>query len=160
NVIAIIIIIIVQLPYGWEALVFINLSVVSSFIQQCARGLGFNKLFASLGVIQTTITVALNLFFILVLELRLEAFFYASIIAFICVILFAWIRMRFSKYIASTSYSKESLSAFLKYAIPIIPGAASWWIITMSDRYFITAYLGMERSEERRVGKESRCRSL
>jgi len=144
NVVAIIIIFIVQLPYGWEALVFINLSVASSFIQQCARGLGFNKLFASLGIIQTTITVALNLFFILVLELRLEAFFYASIIAFICVILFAWTRMRFSKYIASKSYSMESLSAFLKYAIPIIPGAASWWIITMSDRYFITAYLGMD----------------
>src|SRR5699024_6150109 len=87
NVFAIIIIIIVQLPYGCEALVFINLSVASSFIQQCARGLGFNKLFASLGIIQTTITVALNLLFILVLELRLEAFFYASIIAFICVIL-------------------------------------------------------------------------
>src|SRR5699024_8117223 len=30
------------------------------------------------------------------------------------------------------------------YAIPIIPGAASWWIITMSDRYFITVYLGMD----------------
>src|SRR5699024_11205582 len=44
NVIAIIIIFIVQLPYGWEALVFINLSVASSFLQQCARGLGFNKL--------------------------------------------------------------------------------------------------------------------
>src|SRR5699024_8185167 len=56
----------------------------------------------------------------------------------------AWTRMRFGKYIASKSYSKENLSVFLKYAIPIIPGAASWWIITMSDRYFITAYLGMD----------------
>lgn len=144
NGLAIIIILIVQLPYGWEALLFINLSIASSFVQQCARGLGFNKLFASLGIIQSVVTVALNLYFILVLELRLEAFFYASIVAFICVILFAWKMMRFGKYIAFTSYSKDSLTAFLKYAVPIIPGAASWWIMTMSDRYFITAYLGME----------------
>src|SRR5699024_4953988 len=45
---------------------------------------------------------------------------------------------------ASKAYSKENRSVFLKYAIPIIPGAASWWIITMSDRYFIAAYLGMD----------------
>lgn len=130
-------------PFGWLAITFINVSIMSSFMQQCARGLGFNKLFASLGIIQTIITASLNLFFIFGLSLRIESFFYAAIIASICVITFAWKMMKFSKYIATASYSKSIIKSFLTYSIPIIPGAASWWIMTMSDRYFITIYLGM-----------------
>lgn len=144
NVIAIAVFAFVSVPYGWEALVLTNVLIVSSFIQQCARGLGFNKLFAALGIIQTAIIVLLNLFFIFVLELRLEAFFYSSIIAGICVIIFAWKIMRFSRYISLKSYSKDIIKSFLTYSVPIIPGAASWWVMTMSDRYFITAYLGMD----------------
>src|SRR5699024_2363535 len=144
NILGLIVMLIFKIPFGWQALLFINVSIASSFLQQCARGLGHNKLFASLGIIQTTITVAFNLFFIFVLELRIEAFFYAAIIAGLFAIIFAWKVMSFGKYIAFSTFSSKITKAFLAYSIPIIPGAASWWIMTMSDRYFITIYLGME----------------
>ncbi|WP_188454983.1 lipopolysaccharide biosynthesis protein [Virgibacillus oceani] len=144
NLLAVIIILFISVPYGWAVLLFINVTIASSFVQQCARGLGYNKLFASIGIIQTAITVALNLYFIFVLELRLEAFFYSSIIAGIGVIIIAWVKMRFTGYISFQSYSKKMIKSFLTYSIPIIPGAISWWIVTMSDRYMITLFLGVE----------------
>lgn len=144
NIVGAIIILITSLPYGWLALIFINVDIMSSFIQQCARGLGYNKLFASIGIIQTIITISFILYFIFVLELRLEAFFYSSIIAGSTVIMFAWIIMKFHQYLNVHAYSKQIVKSFLKYSLPIIPGAASWWVMTMSDRYFITIYLGME----------------
>lgn len=144
NVLAIILFLFVSLPYQGLALLFINVTIVTSFLQQCARGLGRNMLFASMGIIQTAIVVLLNLYFILVLQLRVEAFFYAFIIAGVLVSLFAWIRLRFHQYLDFSTYSKGQLKDFLTYSIPIIPGAASWWVMTMSDRYFITAYLGMD----------------
>lgn len=146
NVIAIAILFFVHVPYGWESLVLLNVLIASGFFQQCARGLGFNKLFASLGIIQTAIIVVLNLIFIFVFDLKLEALFYASIIAGICVIIIAWKMMRFSNYISVKSYSKDIIKSFLVYSIPIIPGAASWWVMNLSDRYFITAYMGMEEN--------------
>lgn len=144
NLLASIILLFVSVPYGWLALLFIDITVLSSFMQQCARGLGFNKLFALIGIIQTIITVTFILIFIFAFKLRVEAFFYSSIIAGAFVVIFAWRVMGFSKYILLKSYSKRRLKSFLVYAIPIIPGAASWWIMTMSDRYFITIFLGME----------------
>src|SRR5699024_9728293 len=143
NILGLIVMLIFKIPFGWQALLFINVSIASSFLQQCARGLGHNKLFASLGIIQTTITVAFNLFFIFALELRIEAFFYSSIIASLLVVVFAWKVMSFSQYIASSTYSSILTKSLLAYSIPIIPGAASWWIMTMSDRYFITVFLGI-----------------
>jgi O-antigen/teichoic acid export membrane protein len=144
NVLAAVVMLFVSIPFGWLALLYINVTIVSSFIQQCARGLGYNKLFALIGIIQTVIMVAFILLFIFVFAIRIEAFFYASIIAGIGVVLYAWRSMQFSQYIAIHTYSKTRLKSFLVYSIPIIPGAASWWVMTMSDRYFITAYLGMD----------------
>src|SRR5690625_4375711 len=144
NILGLIAIHILNIPFGWQALFFINVSIASSFMQQCARGLGHNKLFASLGIIQTTITVAFNLLFIFALELRIGAFFYSSIIASLFVVFFVWKIMSFSQYITSSAYSAILKKSLLAYSIPIIPGAASWWIMTMSDRYFITAFLGIE----------------
>lgn len=144
NLLAIVVFLIVSIPFGWLALIYINATVFSSFIQQCARGLGFNKLFALIGIIQTVIMVAFILLFIFVFAIRIEAFFYASIIAAMAVIIYAWKAMHFSQYIALSAYSKTRLKSFLVYSIPIIPGAASWWVMTMSDRYFITVYLGMD----------------
>lgn len=144
NLLSVIVFLFISIPYRWEALIFVDVSIVISFIQQCARGLGYNKLFALIGVVQTTITVALNLVFILVFHLRLEAFFYSAIIAGIAVTIFAWTVMRFSRYLSANAYSKKIIKSFLIYSIPIIPGAASWWVMTMSDRYFITIFLGMD----------------
>ncbi|MGY0691308.1 lipopolysaccharide biosynthesis protein [Virgibacillus sp. FSP13] len=144
NVLAAILFAFISVPYGWLALVFIDVSIFTSFLQQCARGLGYNKLFALIGILQTAITVALNLIFILILDLRLEAFFYSAIIAGICVVVMAWIVMRFSRYLSLKAYSKKVMKSFLIYSVPIIPGAASWWVMTMSDRYFITVFLGIE----------------
>lgn len=144
NVLVTVLLFFIAIPYGWIALIYINVDIIVSFIQQCARGLGHNKLFASIGLIQTALSVTLILGFIFILQLRLEAFFYAAIIAGTCVIIFAWRTMNFGQYISHQAYSKKKIHSFLTYSLPIIPGAVSWWIMTMSDRYFITIYLGME----------------
>ncbi|AIF45595.1 lipopolysaccharide biosynthesis protein [Virgibacillus sp. SK37] len=139
-----IVLIIYSVPYGWTALLLLQTMILSSFLQQCARGLGYNKLFASLGIIQSAVTAAAILLLIFVFELRVEAFFYSAILASAVVIFVAWTTMNFKKYISFHTYSKELLSTFFIYSLPIIPGAVSWWVMNLSDRYFIIAFLGME----------------
>ncbi|MBD1221399.1 lipopolysaccharide biosynthesis protein [Virgibacillus halodenitrificans] len=139
-----IILIIYPIPYGWTALFLLHTMILSSFLQQCARGLGYNKLFASLGIIQSAVTAMAIILLIFVFELRVEAFFYSAILASVVVIFVAWIAMDFRKYISFHTYSKELLGDFFVYALPIIPGAVSWWVMNLSDRYFIIAFLGVE----------------
>ncbi|MDY0404728.1 oligosaccharide flippase family protein [Virgibacillus sp. 179-BFC.A HS] len=144
DMVAIIVFSFVSIPYGWLALAYLHVIIATSFLQQCARGLHRNKLFAGMGIMQTILSLVAILFLMFALHLRVEAFFYANIFAGCCVAAFAWWKLRFHQYIALQAYSKQTLKAFLIYAIPIIPGAASWWLMTMSDRYFITGFLGLE----------------
>src|SRR5690625_2679319 len=51
NILGLIAINLISIPFGWQALLFINVSITSRFIQQCTRGLGYNILFASLSII-------------------------------------------------------------------------------------------------------------
>ncbi|API91753.1 MULTISPECIES: lipopolysaccharide biosynthesis protein [unclassified Virgibacillus] len=132
------------IPYGYLTLVLIQVIIVNSYLQQCARGLGFNFLFASLGLLQTIIHISIILLFLYSLQLRIEAFFYASILANLVSIITAWMIMRFHRFLSTRHYSKPLIKSLLKYALPIIPGAISWWIMNASDRYIIVGYLGIE----------------
>lgn len=130
--------------YQWGIFGMLNLMIVSGFLQQCARGLGRNKLFAIIGPLQTSIVIGLNLVFIFFFHIGIEAFFYAHIIAGLIVSLIAWRSLRFSQYIQRSAQSPDLRRDFFRYSLPIIPAAASWWLITMADRWFIAAYLGFE----------------
>lgn len=144
NFIALIIFLFIDFTLKWETLFYINVFIFSSFIQQCARGLKRNVLFASLGILQTLIVAALNIVFIFVFQLGIELFFYANIIAGLISIVVGWYNMRFSRYIRLKHYSKVILRPFFRYALPIVSGAAGWWILTMADRWMIALFLGMK----------------
>ncbi|MEI3611996.1 oligosaccharide flippase family protein [Pseudogracilibacillus sp. SO30301A] len=143
NLLAILLFFFSNFSYKWEALLLLNVMIFSSFVQQCARGLGHNRLFATLGIIQTSIVISLNLLFILYFKLGIEALFYANSIAGICIIILACYRMNFIQYLLNSSVSWTLLKDYLAYAIPIIPAAASWWVMTMADRWIIATFLGV-----------------
>src|SRR5690625_3548975 len=130
NVIGALFIYTVSIPYSWLALLLINLEIINSFLQQCARALGHLKLFASIGFVQTFIMISSLLLFMYVYNWRVEAFFYATTIASLVVITITAINLNILKYMSWATFSRSMKRAFLNYSLPIIPGAASWWIMT------------------------------
>jgi|SRR5690625_4906710 len=144
NIAASLFIYFIKIPYSWLTLVIINLEILNSFLQQCARALGHHLLFATIGFIQTFTMIASLLTFMYLYHFRLEAFFYATIIAGVVILIITALALNVRKYIIHSSYSQRKKKSFLKYSLPIIPAAASWWLMTMSDRYFITLFLTVE----------------
>lgn len=143
TLIAIILFSLIDFPLKWQALLLLISMLLFSFMQQCIRGLGLNRIFAGMSILHALIMVGCNLAFIFLLQLGIVAFFYAQIIASIVVILFVWMKSNFSQYIAIRTRSNSMLRAYYTYAWPIIPATASWWIMTMSDRWFIGGFLGL-----------------
>lgn len=134
----------IKISYGWSILILTNISMVFSYFQQCCRGLGYNKVFVMSGILNTLFTIMLNLIFMFVFNLRLESFIYSSIISCGIVSYILWIKCEFKKYYNSSQYCKELFTKLLKYSMPMIPGAISWWIMNVSDRYIVAYYLGAE----------------
>lgn len=144
TVIAVSLFLFLSFPFKWEALILVNCMIIGSFIQQCARGLKRNILFATLGFMQTIIAISLNLVFILIFKLGIESFFYANSIAIITSSIFAWKKLNFQQFLSRNNVSKNLLHHYLTYALPIIPAAVSWWVMTMADRWVIAYFLGVE----------------
>lgn len=140
---AIILFLFIDFPFQWQALILLQSMLFFSFLQQCVRGLQLNRLFASMSIMHSIVTISFMIYFIFQLELGVVAFFYAQIIASITVSLFTWMKSKFSQFIIYRQYTSSLLSDFYTYAWPIIPATASWWIMTMSDRWFISAFLGL-----------------
>jgi len=142
NILVVIALNMFDISQGIVALIMINLSILSDFIQMCVRGCGYNKQFALIGVAQTIVTLLSNLFFILLLHTRLETFFYVSMLSSIVGIIVGWYTLKFHQYVSINKYSRKILKSFLKYSVPMIPAAINWWIMNASDRYIIALGLG------------------
>lgn len=143
SAISLIFVLIFNISYGVLIIVMINLNIISDFIQKCLRGCGFNKEFASIGILQTIVTILTNLILIFVFKMRMEIFFIASILSNLGSIILGWYKLKFHRYIYSGKYSKTLKKDFFKYAFPMIPGAINWWIMNVSDRYIISLVMGI-----------------
>lgn len=143
SIIASLVSLLFKLPYKWEIIILINLLIILQFFQQAARGLERNKLFALLLFLPTAITISLVMASIFYFPLGIHAFLYGQIISLTLTIILAYKRLAFQQY-NSTVASRQLLKKYLTYAVPIIPAAISWIIMTMMDRLVIAFFLGVE----------------
>lgn len=112
------------------------------FLLQCIRGLGKNKMYVSVGLINTFIYVGLAILSLTVFNLKVEGLLYSSIVSGIVTSLILLISGNLY-----TLWDKESISiafgkTLLQYSIPLIPNSLSWWAISSANRYIILLYLG------------------
>lgn len=146
NLISLILLSFWTFPYKWLALIFLNAAIITNFSLQCARALRYNLMFASLSLLQTLIIIVVNVTLLLEYQFGIEAFFYANIAACLIISTIIWFRLPLGQYIRwkKLNYSSRSLlKDYFNYALPIIPAAISWWVMTMSDRWIIAIFLGV-----------------
>lgn len=115
----------------------------SNIFLQIARGLGDNKTFAIGSFITASSTVILNVFFILILRSGAYGMLLASFISNLLCAIYILIKVKLYKKISFKSYNKRLSRKMLKYSLPLIPNAISWWIFNSSDRIIISSILGI-----------------
>ena len=118
-------------------------TVFTNILLQIARGLGDNKKYAIGSFLSGVATLILNV--VLIAKFRMGAYgmLYATLIGNIVCILYIFISLKLYKYIDRKDYSKVVLKDVLKYSVPLIPNAISWWIVNVSDRIIITYFMNI-----------------
>lgn len=108
------------------------------------RGYSENKFYAALGVVNSLITLLVELVGIVFLKQGIAAMFFAMGVANYICILIAIIRKKRIVHSLSTKINKPLLKEILNYSIPLIPTTVCWWVVDASDRYIILFNLGSE----------------
>ncbi|WP_161784709.1 lipopolysaccharide biosynthesis protein [Halalkalibacter okhensis] len=140
---AIFVMIYFNIEYQFLIIMMIIFNILNNFIQKCARGLGLNKQFAILGITQTIVTLVTQMLCVFVFQIRIETFFIGAIVGNASSFLLGCYMLKFHQYLAINYFSKQLSESLLKYSIPIIPGAVSFWVMNSSDRFIISAFLGL-----------------
>lgn len=129
--------------YGWFILSIINFGALYPVLQQIARGLRKNKIFALSGLLYAIALVAFNVTLVIWLKLGVNGLLLSQVFAYAatCIFLFVALKQLHIK-LWRVKISDRTKSDMIKYSLMLIPNSCCWWIMNASDRYLIKIFIG------------------
>ena len=117
--------------------------VVSSNLHSvCAQyicAIGKTKLFAGQGVLNTVLTVTLNILFLAGFDMGILGYVLAIVLADFLTTLFVFFYARLYRSFIPSKISRGIMKELLKFCLPLVPSTVFWWVTGVSDRYLVAA---------------------
>ncbi|MDZ5759257.1 oligosaccharide flippase family protein [Carnobacterium maltaromaticum] len=110
-------------------------------LQQYARAVGKIKLFAWSSLIVSLILTVSMIIVLGVFRLGVVGFIFAQASSFLVGSFFLCWQMKIK--VPLKKLDTVLLKRMLLYSVPLMPNALTWWVIQLSDRYFITLFSGI-----------------
>lgn len=130
--------------YAFLGGILIIVEIFYLFFLEYVRGLGKNGVYVTCNIFLVALTAFLNILFLGKINLKVEGYLYAYILAYaICnLILIAYINPRSVLKNVVPKKIKSDSHEMLRYCIYLIPNSIFWWITNSSDRYMIVFFIG------------------
>ena len=107
------------------------------------RAVGKIKLIGIVGVFKTIITVILNIYFLVIIDLGVKGYLLALALAnLIAIGIYFYSNLNFKGERLLKLDERKLQHEMLCYSIPLIPNSISWWIISSFNRYVINGVCG------------------
>ena len=100
------------------------------------------KLFAIDGVFSTFMTCILTLVFLIPLKMGIVGYMLAIILADLSSVIFLSINGRLWSFVNFKGLNKGLTGTMIKFSLPLMPTSLLWWVVNVSDRYFVKYMLG------------------
>ncbi|ARD67082.1 lipopolysaccharide biosynthesis protein [Eubacterium limosum] len=117
-------------------------AIVFNYMQKLSRCEQMNAQFALSGVINTFTMLICQVVALLVLHLGVQGMLLANCISYLVASIYLEYYVRVEKRISIKNIDKSRFIELFKYSIPLVPNSICWWLISSSDRYIITFFLG------------------
>lgn len=132
----------INIKYYWLILLNIVTIMYSNVLLQISRGNGKNKEYSVASIITGVITLVINVILILLFNFDASCILISSIIANLICSIYLFFDNKLYKILSLKSIDKKVIRKLLKYSVPMIPNALSWWVVNVSDRTIISFVLG------------------
>ena len=127
----------------WLIVCYALASSLHSLVSLYIRTKDHFRFYAVQGVINTLLVILFNLLFLLVFDLGVTGYVLSVAVAdfLVFLLIFAYERL-WRDLVPLRSVPKKLWGDMLKYSVPLIPNTVFWWIISVSDRYMVSAFVG------------------
>ena len=110
---------------------------------QFVRAMGLVRLFAFNGILNTLSTVVFNVLFLVMMKWGMYGYILSVILSNVASMIFLWIAARLYRYMRWwKGIDRDTVREMIIYSLPLIPATIMWSITNVSDRFFVTHYLG------------------
>lgn len=130
-------------PYKWFLLSNLIAAVINFSLMQVLRGLGDNTGYAVAAFISSVINICVNLILILRYRWGAASMLTAALVGNLVSIVYIVFRAGFWDYYRLKYFDRHELKELLAYSAPLVPNELSWWAIRTSDRFIISAVIGL-----------------
>lgn len=121
--------------------IYIGYSLTNIF-GQYLRGNGYIKTFAASGILQALLLAVSTAVFVYLLRWGAFGYMLSMSTAYICSACVMFIFGKMYKNLSFRAFDKSLLKDMLKYSLPLIPNAISWWFMQVVNRYIVIGFLG------------------
>ncbi len=116
---------------------YVLMSSLRHICSYFVRAIGKPKLYAADGIFSTFMTCALTIIFLIPLKLGIRGYLLAIILADLSSVMFLGIKAQLYKYVRFRGFNIQLAKKMLAFSLPLIPTSLLWWVVNVSDRYFV-----------------------
>ncbi len=131
----------IAIPYFELFSILLICSSWYSSMLKLVRGMGHQLLYAVIGILYTSIYLALNIVQIIMVHKGVESLFISAIIGCVVCIIVVLIKEPALRQIR-TEVQTNLIKSFVIFSLPLIPNYLNWWVINSSDSYIVTVLIG------------------
>ncbi len=135
-----------DIKYGLLILLMAIGQMGSSYWQFSARAMKENKVYSISTVVNTALTILLNLVLILVFKWGIQTLFIANTLGNFAMVLVIESRLKLIKQTRISLFDKDIIKAIIRYSLPLCINAISWWLISSCNSLIISYKLGMDQN--------------
>lgn len=128
--------------YNWLIVVFVISANLQCAVSYYIRGLGYTKMYALQGIINTALNIAFNIVFLVCFDMGVLGYVLSVVVANVLVTVFLVIAMKLYRDFDLRLATKETVIDMLKYSIPMIPNTVFIWINSVANRFIIAHFCG------------------
>ena len=121
----------------WLIAAYVVVANLHTVVSQYLCAIGRTKLFAGQGILNTALVIGLNILFLPVLDFGVTGYVGSIILADLLTTVFLILITRLWRAVKPGSVSRETITAMLKFCLPLVPTTIFWWITGVSDRYMV-----------------------
>ena len=128
--------------YEWLIYVYVCTGSIKGICGIYVRASGRVRLFAVDGILTTVATVLYNLLFLGVFKLGVLGYVLSVSLGDLTSIVFLALTAKLHRQYHPLGNDKQLRRSMLRYSVPLMPTAVTWWVINVSDTFMITAFMG------------------
>ena len=127
---------------AWLIVLYVLSANLQSVAAQYVRAIDRTMLFSLQGILNTLLTVACNILFLVAFDMGVTGYVLSVIVGNLATTVFLVVAAKLWRVFSLRAIDRRLMRELLVFSLPMVPTTVCWLITDLSDRYMVTYFCG------------------